>query len=169
MPVSSLSRILLVFMCVACAVSLAQAQEATQAVKVLTLETALKSAQAALIQCRKSGYQVAVSVVDRFGVVQIVLRDALAGPHTVEFAIQKARTAASFKMPTETLATETQSGKVMSGIRTMPGVLAVGGGLPVQGGGALLGGIGVSGAPGGAADEACAGAGLKAIEETLNF
>lgn len=169
MFVPRLMRPLLAVLCCTGALSGVHAQVATQTVKVLTLETALASAQVALLQCRKTGYQVAVAVVDRFGVVQITLRDALAGPHTVEFAIQKARTAASFKMSTETLATETQSGKVMSGIRTMPGVLAVGGGLPMQGGGTLLGGIGVSGAPGGAADEVCAAAGLKAIDEALNF
>lgn len=147
----------------------AHAQEATQAVKVLKLETALTAAQAALAQCRKDGYQVAVAVVDRFGVVQTVLRDALAGAHTVEFAIQKAWTAASFKIPSASLAAETQAGKSMSGIRAMRGVLAVGGGLPIEGGGTLLGGIGVSGAPGGAADDACATAGLKAIAESLEF
>ncbi|WP_245474638.1 heme-binding protein [Bradyrhizobium sp. Leo121] len=38
-------------------------------------------AQAALADCQKRDYQVAVAVVDRFGVVQVVLRDRCAGPH----------------------------------------------------------------------------------------
>jgi uncharacterized protein GlcG (DUF336 family) len=33
----------------------------------------------------------------------------------------------------------------------------------------MLGGIGVSGAPGGSADEACAQAGIKAIADALEF
>jgi uncharacterized protein GlcG (DUF336 family) len=45
----------------------------------------------------------------------------------------------------------------------------VGGGLIIEGGGALLGGIGVSGAPGGEADEACARAGIAAIQTKIDF
>ena len=45
----------------------------------------------------------------------------------------------------------------------------IGGGLPIEAGGAVLGAIGVSGAPGGDADEACAKAGIKAIEEAIEF
>jgi uncharacterized protein GlcG (DUF336 family) len=147
----------------------APAQEGTYAVKVLSPETALEAAQAAMAQCRKAGHLVAVAVVDRFGVVQVVLRDRLAGAHTISFATQKAWTAASFRMATATLAVETQAGRPMSAMRSMPGVLAAGGGLPIEAGGSLLGGIGVSGAPGGEADDACAGAGLKAIAESIEF
>jgi uncharacterized protein GlcG (DUF336 family) len=39
----------------------------------------------------------------------------------------------------------------------------------IEGGGALLGAIGVSGAPGGEADEACARAGLKAVADAIEF
>jgi uncharacterized protein GlcG (DUF336 family) len=57
----------------------------------------------------------------------------------------------------------------MSGIRSVPRVAAFGGGVPIEAAGATLGGIGVSGAPGGEADEACARAGLKAIADSLEF
>ena len=46
-------------------------------------------------------------------------------------------------------------------------VLAVGGGLVIEAGGAVLGAIGVSGAPGGDADDACAKAGIKAIADAI--
>ena len=39
----------------------------------------------------------------------------------------------------------------------------------IQAGGSLLGGIGVSGAPGGDANDVCAPAGLKAIADDLEF
>jgi uncharacterized protein GlcG (DUF336 family) len=39
----------------------------------------------------------------------------------------------------------------------------------IEGAGSLLGGIGVSGAPGGEADEACAKAGIKAVADDLEF
>ncbi len=62
----------------------------------LTVETALKAAQAALETCRKNGFQVGVAIADRAGVPQVFLRDRFAGPHTVEMAANKAWTAASF-------------------------------------------------------------------------
>ena len=147
----------------------AHAADATFSVKSLTPETALAAAKAALEQCRKDGYQVAVAVVDRAGITQVFLRDRFAGPHTVDFAVNKAWTAVSFRQPTASLATETQPGKPMSGIRNQPGVLAAGGGLVIEGGGSLFGGIGVSGGPGGDADDACARAGLKAIADAVEF
>jgi uncharacterized protein GlcG (DUF336 family) len=145
------------------------AQEATFATKSLTPETALTAARAALESCRKQGYQVGVAVVDRAGVPQVVLRDRFAGAHTVRVAIDKAWTAASFRTPTSELAAETQAGKPMSGLRNTPRFLAAGGGLPIEGGGTTFGAIGVSGAPGGDADEDCAKAGLKAIRDAIEF
>ena len=147
----------------------ALAQQATFETKSMTPETALAAARAALESCRKAGYQVAVAVVDRAGVPQAFLRDRYAGPHTLRIARDKAWTAASFKISTAMLAKETQAGMPMSGLRNSPRVLAIGGGLPIEGGGALLGAIGVSGAPGGEADEACAAAGIKAIADEIAF
>jgi uncharacterized protein GlcG (DUF336 family) len=143
--------------------------QATYSVKLLTPETALTAAQAALAACRKAGYQVAVAVVDRSGVLQVLLRDRFAGAHTVDAATQKAWTAASFRIATTALAAETQAGKSMSGVRAVPHVLAIGGGLVIEAGGSTFAGIGVSGAPGGEADDACAAAGLKAIAESIEF
>ena len=135
----------------------------------MTPETALNAARAALEHCRKAGYQIAVAVVDRAGVPQVMLRDRFAGTHTVRVAIDKAWTAASFKIPTSALARETQAGMPMSGLRSHPRVLAIGGALPIEAGGSLVGAIGVSGAPGGEADDACAAAGIKAIADALAF
>ena len=147
----------------------AQAQQAVFETKSMTPETALIAARAALEHCRKAGYQVAVAVVDRAGVPQVLLRDRFAGTHTVRVSIDKAWTAASFKIPTSALAKETQAGMPMSGLRSHPRVLAIGGALPIEAGGSLVGAIGVSGAPGGEADDACATAGIKAIADALAF
>lgn len=151
------------------AVTDAMAQEATYTVKLMTPETALKAAQAALKKCRDDGYQVAVAVVDRSGVAQVVLRDRFAGAHTVRMAIDKAWTAVSFRTDTAELARVTQPGSPQSGIRHRPRVAAVGGGVMIEGAGSLLGGIGVSGAPGGDRDEVCARAGIRAIQDSLDF
>lgn len=142
---------------------------ATYTVTLMSPELALRAAQAALTSCRQAGYQVAVAVADRGGQVQVLLRDRLAGSHTVDAAADKAWTAASFKMGTTALALATREGAEASGIRHIRRALAVGGGLPIEANGALLGAIGISGAPGGAADEACARAGIAAVADDLNF
>ncbi|WP_027284267.1 GlcG/HbpS family heme-binding protein [Rubritepida flocculans] len=128
---------------------------------------ALDLARAALEECRTRGFQVAVAVVDRMGVPQVMLRDALAGPHTPETAIGKARAAVSFRTPTEELSALTQAGQVNSAIRHIPGFVFLGGGVPIEAGGMIVGGVGISGAPGGAEDDACARAGIAAVEERL--
>jgi uncharacterized protein GlcG (DUF336 family) len=145
------------------------AQDATHTVRLLTPETALKAAQAALGRCRANGFQVAVAVVDRMGVVQVLLRDRFAGPHTPETATGKAWTAVSFRTNTTALADATQAGRPQSGIRNRPGVVAVGGGLMIEAGGSILGGIGVSGAPGGKEDDVCAAAGIAAVKDSLEL
>jgi uncharacterized protein GlcG (DUF336 family) len=151
------------------ALSCSAGAQATFSVKILTPETALKAAQAALKKCRDAGYQATVAVVDRMGVTQVLLRDRFAGPHTVDMASAKAYTAVSFRTSTGELADATQAGRAQSGIRHRPGVAAVGGGLMIQAGGSLLGAIGVSGAPGGKEDETCAAAGIEAIREDIEL
>jgi uncharacterized protein GlcG (DUF336 family) len=148
---------------------LAASAQGTHSIKLLTPETALKAAQAALKKCRDNGYQATIAVVDRMGVVQVLLRDRYAGAHTPRTARAKAYSAVSFRTNTTELAEATQAGRPQSGIRHLPGVAAVGGGLMIEAGGSLLGAIGVSGAPGGKEDDACAAAGIAAIREDIEF
>lgn len=150
-------------------VAMAQAQEGVFQTKSLTPEAALKAARTALEHCRQQGYQVGVAVVDRAGLTQVFIRDRFAGAHTVEVATNKAWTAASFRTATAALAIETQAGRPMSGLRNLPRFIAAGGGLVIEAGGTTFGAIGVSGAPGGDADDACAQAGIKAIADNIEF
>jgi len=142
---------------------------ATYSIRNLTVDTALKAAQVALKTCRDNGWQVAVAVVDRSGAAQVILRDRYAGAHTPRTASGKAWTAVSFRTNTSALVDLTQPGKAQSGLRKLPRVVILGGGMVIEGGGQMLGAIGVSGAPGGEADEACAKAGIAAIQESLEF
>ena len=151
------------------AAPLAAVADGTHSIRLLTPESALKAAQAALNKCRDGGFQATVAVVDRMGVTQALLRDRYAGPHTVEMARGKAWTAVSFRTNTTALAEASQPGRPSSGIRHLPGVAAVGGGLTIEAGGSLLGAIGVSGAPGGREDDACAAAGIAAIRDDIEF
>ena len=147
----------------------ARAQDALVTTKSMSPEVALELAQATLAACRARGFQVAVAVVDRSGVTQVVLRDRFAGPHTAPTASAKAWTAVTFRTGTGDLVGMSQPGMPQAGLRALPGVVALGGGLPVEAGGALVGAVGVSGAPSGDADEACARAGIEAVRDKLEF
>ncbi len=136
----------------------------TLQIKRLSMETAQKIAQGAIGACRAKGIQIGVTVVDRDGTVQAVLRDTIAAPLTLTISRQKAYTAANFNAATSTMAdrADTPVGRV-------PGLVMSAGGLPVQVGGALLGAVGVSGAPAGETDEECARAGIDAVQDDLEM
>lgn len=146
----------------------------TYTFKTLSLETASKAAWNAIDDCRKRGYSVAVSVVDRGGNMQAALRDRFAGPHTPETAFRKAWTANSFRQSTSELAAMHTEGRIPSQVQHNPGALLVGGGLAIEAQGQIIGGIGVSGAPPGKSeresiDGACAQAGIDAIKGAIEL
>jgi uncharacterized protein GlcG (DUF336 family) len=145
------------------------AQDALVTYKSMSPELALDLARAALGDCRNRGYQVAVAVVDRFGVTQVILRDRFAGPHTPPTATGKAWTAVSFRTNTSDLIGASQPGTPQAGLRNLPGAVILGGGVMVEAGGTMVGAVGVSGAPGGEADDGCAKAGIEAIRDKLEF
>jgi uncharacterized protein GlcG (DUF336 family) len=134
---------------------------------VLPLGTANKAIQAALDVCKKDGYRVSVSVVDREGVLRAMGRADGAGPHTVDSSRKKAYTAASLRRSTSELADLIAKVPTLQALREINGeVLVLGGGLPIEIGGEVVGGIGVGGAPGTQLDDACAQGGLDAIGAT---
>ena len=161
---ASLAALALTVAADACAVDKLLANYAS-----LTPAAALQAAQAALARCDKDGFTATVAVVDRGGHVLVVLRNGLAGPHTVQTAIGKAATALSFRTDTTELAAATQAGRAASGVRELPNVVAVGGGMMIRAKGSLVGAIGVSGAPNGDADDACAKAGIAVISDALEL
>ncbi|MCW9031623.1 MAG: heme-binding protein, partial [Gammaproteobacteria bacterium] len=72
--------------------SVAADEGMTVSIKRMKMETALRIAQAAIKACRKEGIQIGVTVVDRSGQVQVVLRDVLAMDITLPISKQKAHT-----------------------------------------------------------------------------
>jgi uncharacterized protein GlcG (DUF336 family) len=131
---------------------------------VLPLSMASKAAQAAMEACKKDGYRVSVSIVDRAGVLRTMARADGAGPHTVESSRKKAYTASSLRRPTSELAELITKVPTLQALREMnDNILILGGGLPIEIGGEVVGGIGVGGAPGAHLDDACSQAGLDAI------
>jgi len=135
-------------------------------IKRMSLDTALKAARGAIEACRKEGVQVAVTVVDRGGQAQVVLRDVLAPDLTLKVSQAKAYAAMSFVAPTSQLESRfTQP----FGPPSVGGAVIAAGGIPVQASGELVGAIGVAGAPSGQIDERCARAGFDAIHEELEL
>ena len=131
---------------------------------VLPLSLAGKAIQASLDACKKDGYKVSASVVDRGGVLRAMARADGAGPHTVDSSRKKAYTAASLRRPTTELAESINKMQTLQALREINDqVLMLGGGLPIEIDGEVVGGIGVGGAPGAHLDDACAQAGLDAI------
>lgn len=133
-------------------------------VQRLTTDTALKIAQGAMDACREKGIQIGVTVVNREGKPQVMLRDTIAAPITGDISMGKAYAAVMFNVSTADLVSraDTPIGRV-------PGLVMSTGGLPIQGGGALLGAVGVSGAPSGDTDEECAQAGIDTVQDDLDF
>lgn len=146
--------------------SQANDQPLTVNIKRLSMETALRIAQAAIAQCRKEGVQIAVTVVDRGGHEQVVLRDVLAMDITLPISKQKAHTAMAFNTPLSQL--ESRFTKPFQ-VPKIDGLIVSAGGLPINIGGNILGGVGVSGAPSGLTDEKCAKAGIDAVAPDLEM
>jgi len=131
---------------------------------VLLLGTANKAVHAAIEACKKDGYRVSASVVDRAGVLRAMGRADGAGPHTADSSRKKAYTAASVRRPTSELADLITKVPSLQGLRDINSeILILGGGLPIEIGGEVIGGIGVGGAPGAHLDDICAQEGLDAI------
>ena len=130
----------------------------------LSLEKATEVAKAAIVACRKKGIQIAATVVDRNGIVQVTLRDTITAPFAIRMSIQKAYTAANFSADTSSLKRQANSP-----IGRADGVMMSAGGVVIKVGGKLLGAVGVSGAPSGLTDEQCAKAGLKKLKADLEL
>ncbi len=152
--------------CFMVSTAMADEEALTIPVKRLKLETALKIAQAAIAQCRKEGVQIAVTVVDRGGHAQVVLRDVLAMDITLPVSKQKAHTAMAFNTPLSELQKRFTGSY---GVAKLDGLMVSAGGIPINIAGSILGGIGVSGAPSGITDEKCAIAGLDAVRDDLEM
>ena len=133
--------------------------------KALSSDAALSIARGALDKCHADGYRVSLTVLDGSGLIKVQVRGDGTGPHTLEHSKRKAYTALTFKR------TSAETAKAWASSPTAPpaieGTVGAGGGVPIKAGNEVIGAIGVSGAPGGEKDEACAIAGIAKIAELL--
>jgi uncharacterized protein GlcG (DUF336 family) len=139
----------------------------TLTVKTIGMELARDMANDAVLACRKAGYQVSAVVVDRGGNMMAALRDTLASRFTLQVAEEKAN--ASIFSGINSGDFRDARKDIQQELNHVNGIIIMEGGLPIEAGGSRIGAIGVSGAPGGDKDEACAMAAIKAAEERLEF
>lgn len=128
----------------------------------ISAAAATAAVQAAVAHAEANGWKINVAVVDRGGNLMAFLRMPGAFLHSIQIAIDKAYTAASFGFPTKNWMSLIGGDEGMKlGFSSQPRLIVFGGGLPI-GSGNWIGGVGVSGASE-AEDEKCARAGLAAI------
>jgi len=140
--------------------------QAPQVEKNISMGLTLAIIQGTLEQCTKDGYKVSVTVVDKGGNVAGQVRGDGTSPHTMEFSRLKAYTA-RIRNQTSLQTMKELEDPARAPLRQIPGLVGVGGGVPIRAGTEVIGGVGVSGAPGGEKDEACANAGLAKVEAAL--
>ena len=131
------------------------------------MELARDIANETILACRKDGYHISAVVVDRHGLVRAALRDDLASRFTLEIAERKANMtvmawtdSGQFKKAREDIRQE---------LNHINGLIVMEGGIKIVSGGFNVGAVGVSGAPGGDKDAACAKKAIQKLNERIEF
>ena len=131
------------------------------------MELARDIASEAVLACRKQGYQVSAVVVDRHALVRAALRDDRAARFTLEIAERKANMAVMAWR--DTGAFRKARGDIRADLNQIDGLIVMEGGVRIVAGGYNIGAVGVSGAPGGDKDAACARAALEKLADRIEF
>lgn len=127
----------------------------------ITAATALSLASTAIEHAKANGWEITVAVVDRAGNLLTFLRTDNVVTPAIEFALDKAYTAATLRNQTQAFGERMASQPTLSlGVGTRNRLLTWAGGVPIFADGVCVGGIGVSGAKD-HEDLACAFAALE--------
>lgn len=136
-------------------------------VKRLSPDLALEMVKQAVEACRADGYQVTALVVGQDGAEVALMRDVHASRFTIQIARDKANAVILSGIASGAFRDNRRD--IQQEMNHVEGVLVLQGGLPIEAAGYRLGAIGVSGAPGGEKDEACARKALEQAQERLEF
>jgi uncharacterized protein GlcG (DUF336 family) len=123
--------------------------------------------------CAKQGYKVWAVVVNTDGVRQALLRGDGAPIHSQDNAYYKAYTAASLTLGRNENSTKEMYDRMAKAPATtvpttqLPNVTFAQGAIVIRSGGQIIGALGISGAPGGQYDEACAKEALAKVQDRL--
>lgn len=136
-------------------------------VKRLSPDLALDMVRSAVAACRVEGYQVTAVVVAGDGAEVALMRDVHASRFTIQIARDKANAVILSGVASGVFRDNRRD--IQQEMNHVEGILVLQGGLPITAAGYQLGAIGVSGAPGGDRDEACARKALESVQERLEF
>jgi len=128
----------------------------------ISSENAKKAAEPALAEAAKNNWNMAVAIVDPSGNLVYFEKMDNTQLGSVNVAIDKARSAALFKRPTQAFQERLAAGGDALGVLRLQGAVPVAGGVPLIMDGKIVGAIGVSGAAS-AQDAQCAKAGADAL------
>ena len=129
----------------------------------VTLDQAMKAANAALTEAKKLNVAEAITIVDNAGRLVYFLKMDDLRQIGVDLSQGKARTSAFTKVPSKAYEDRVASGGV--GVAALSyGITAAAGGLPIMMNGKMIGAIGVGGGPNGVIDTQVAQAGLDALK-----
>lgn len=135
--------------------------------KSIGMELARDIADGAVMACREEGYHVSAVVVDRHGLMRAALRDDRASRFTLEVARRKANL---------TVMAWADSGRfrearpdIRQELNHIDGIIVMEGGARIMAAGYNIGAVGVSGAPGGDKDLACARRALEGLRDRMEF
>jgi uncharacterized protein GlcG (DUF336 family) len=134
--------------------------------KQLSLPMAVTIATTAVETCKAQGYRVSVHVIGNMGEVLVALRGDNTGPHTMENSMRKALASRGQRIPSGQFA-ENVSKTPAAGALRLGNMIPARGALPIKAGEDVIAAVGVSGAPGGDKDEACAKAGIDKVADQL--
>jgi uncharacterized protein GlcG (DUF336 family) len=134
--------------------------------KDLSLAMATTIALTAIEACKANGYAVSAHVLGREGQVIVGMRNENAGIATWENSMKKAYTARTFSRSSGEFA-EGVKGNPNAGALWLTNIVPTQGALPIKVGNETIGAVGISGAPGGEKDEACAKAGIDKVADEL--
>ena len=135
--------------------------------KSIGMDLARDIANAAVLACRKDGYHISAVVMDRYGLMRAALRDDSASRFTLEIAERKANM--TVMAWTDSGAFRKARGDIQQELNHINGLIVMEGGVKIVAGGYNIGAIGVSGAPGGDKDAACAKKSLDQLNERIEF
>ena len=135
--------------------------------KSIGMDLARDIATETVMACRKAGYHISAVVVDRHGLLRAALRDDLAARFTLEIAERKANL--TVMAWTDSGAFRKARGDIQQELNHIDGLIVMEGGIKIVSGGYNIGAVGVSGAPGGDKDAACAKKALEKLNERIEF
>ncbi len=135
--------------------------------KTIGMELARDVVSETVLACREDGFNVSAVVVDRHGIIRAALRDDLAARFTLEIAEKKANmTVMSW---TDSGAFRASREDIRQELNHITGLIVMEGGVKIVAGGYNIGAVGVSGAPGGDKDAACAIKAIEKLEDRIEF